>query len=65
MKKLLSFISILAVGLAMVSCISPEATLNLENLAKVKDGMTKDEVLGMIILGKKPEGKPQSERSAR
>jgi D-xylose transport system ATP-binding protein len=27
--------------------------------------VTEDEVLGMIILGKKPEGKPQTERPAR
>jgi D-xylose transport system ATP-binding protein len=27
--------------------------------------VTEDEVLGMIILGKKPEGKPETERAAR
>jgi D-xylose transport system ATP-binding protein len=27
--------------------------------------VTEDEVLGMIILGKKPEGKPETERPAR
>ena len=27
--------------------------------------VTEDEVLGMIILGKQPAGKPQSERPAR
>jgi D-xylose transport system ATP-binding protein len=27
--------------------------------------VTEDEVLGMIILGKKPEGKPEAERPAR
>ena len=50
MRKLLSFISILAVGLAMVSCTSQEAIVNLENVAKVKEGMTKEEVLS--IMGK-------------
>lgn len=26
--------------------------------------VNKDEVLGMIVLGKRPEGKPQAERAA-
>ena len=49
MRKLIGFIAILAVGLALTSCDS-ESTTNLQNLAKVKEGMTKEEVLS--IMGK-------------
>lgn len=48
MKKFLRFIAFFAVGLALASCVSPEATLNLENIAKLKEGMTKDEVLSIM-----------------
>lgn len=50
MRRLLIYIAFFAVGLALVSCLSPEAILNLENVAKLKEGMTKDEVLS--IMGK-------------
>ena len=50
MRTFLSFIAILVVGFALVSCTSPEAISNLENVAKLKEGMTKDEVLS--IMGK-------------
>ena len=63
------------VGIFLISHDMHDVFALSDRLAVMKNGklvgtyatkdVTEDEVLGMIILGKKPEGKPQTERPAR
>jgi D-xylose transport system ATP-binding protein len=63
------------VGIFLISHDMHDVFALSDRLAVMKNGklvgtyktqdVTEDEVLGMIILGKKPEGKPEAERPAR
>ena len=63
------------VGIFLISHDMHDVFSLSDRLAVMKNGkmvgtyrtadVTEDEVLGMIILGKKPEGKPETERPAR
>jgi D-xylose transport system ATP-binding protein len=63
------------VGIFLISHDMHDVFALSDRLAVMKNGklvgtystkdVTEDEVLGMIILGKKPEGKPETERPAR
>ena len=73
--KLIEQLKAEGVGIFLISHDMHDVFALSDRLSVMKNGklvgtyktsdVTEDEVLGMIILGKKPEGKPQSERSAR
>jgi D-xylose transport system ATP-binding protein len=73
--KLIEQLKAEGVGIFLISHDMHDVFALSDRLSVMKNGklvgtyktsdVTEDEVLGMIILGKKPEGKPETERSAR
>jgi D-xylose transport system ATP-binding protein len=73
--KLIEQLKAEGVGIFLISHDMHDVFALSDRLSVMKNGklvgtyktadVTEDEVLGMIILGKKPEGKPQTERPAR
>jgi D-xylose transport system ATP-binding protein len=73
--KLIEQLKAEGVGIFLISHDMHDVFALSDRLSVMKNGklvgtyktadVTEDEVLGMIILGKKPEGKPQNERPAR
>jgi D-xylose transport system ATP-binding protein len=73
--KLIEQLKAEGVGIFLISHDMHDVFALSDRLSVMKNGrlvgtyktsdVTEDEVLGMIILGKKPEGKPETERAAR
>lgn len=73
--KLIEQLKAEGVGIFLISHDMHDVFALSDRLAVMKNGkvvgtyrtqdVTEDEVLGMIILGKKPEGKPECERNPK